>query len=139
MTAVNPSRFSLVEHEIDIRVRYQETDAQGRVHHANYISYFEIGRIEMMRAGGASYRQLEADGIMLVVTHVECNYHTGAKYDDLLALKTILESAKGVRVRHRYELRNKESNELVVEGRSVVASIDHDGKVVRLPAWLRTK
>src|SRR5262245_18441203 len=59
------------QHEIQIRVRYQETDAQGRVHHANYLTYFEMGRVEFLRAMGHSYRELEASGVMLVVSEMQ--------------------------------------------------------------------
>ena len=122
-------------HEIDIRVRYQETDAQGRVHHANYLSYFEIGRVEMLRAAGVDYRKLEADGLMLVVSEAHCKYYVGAKYDDLLRLRTIVVQARGVRVKHRYEMFLGE--DLVCEGTTTVAAINRDGNVVRLPKWLQ--
>ena len=127
--------LSLTEHQIDVRVRYQETDAQGRVHHATYINYFEIGRVEYLRAVGYSYRQLEADGIHLVVTEISCNYFKGAMYDDLLRLTTRVRRARGVRIEHEYELTL--DGELVVSGRSVVASVDPSGKIKRLPDWLQ--
>ncbi len=129
-----PQSLTLREHEIEIRVRYQETDAQGRVHHATYINYFEIGRVEFLRAAGYSYRQLEADGIYLVVAEVSCNFFRGAMYDDLLQLKTSVTRAKGVRIRHEYELTL--DGETVVTGHTVVASVSPDGKVKRLPPWL---
>ncbi len=103
-------------HETDIRVRYQETDAQGRVHHATYANYFEIGRIEMLRSAGVSCRKLEADGLMLVVVHLECNFHKGAEYDDLLRLVTKVERARGVRITHSYRLFHGE--ELVADGKT---------------------
>ncbi len=62
MTSVNQLIPVPTEHEIQIRVRYQETDAQGRVHHSNYVNYFEVGRVEMLRASGRTYRDLEAAG-----------------------------------------------------------------------------
>ncbi len=125
----------LREHEIEIRVRYQETDAQGRVHHANYANYFEMGRVEMLRASGVSYRELEQAGVMLVVSKLNCDFHLGAEYDDLLRLKTTVLRAKGVRVHHKYELFR--DDELVAEGETVVAAVNPAGKVVRLPEWLR--
>ncbi len=135
MASVNPSPIIPRTHETTIRVRYQETDAQGRVHHANYINYFEIGRVEMLRASGISYRQLEESGIMLVVTDVECKYFLPAQYDDLLVLKTTNVLAKGVRIRHRYEI--TKDSQRVVMGETTVACVNRDGKVTRLPAWLR--
>ena len=85
-------------------MRYQETDAQGRCHHANYINFFEVGRVEMLRAAGFNYRELEAQGIFLVVTEVMCNYLEGARYDDLLTVETNLEWAKGARIKHTYRI-----------------------------------
>lgn len=123
------------QHEMEIRVRYQETDGQGRVHHANYFSYFEMGRIELLRAAGVSYKELEAQGYMLVVAEISCQYFLPADYDDVLRLRTTTERAKGVRVTHLYELFRGE--ELLAKGRSVVACVRPDGKVQRLPDHLR--
>ncbi|MFO0870123.1 MAG: thioesterase family protein [Pirellulales bacterium] len=127
----------LTRHEITIRVRYQETDAQARVHHANYVTYFEQGRVELLRAAGFSYKRLEEEGILLVVAEIECRYYLPAEYDDLLRLVTTTVRAKGARIEHRYELYRDE--ELVVEGRSVVACVDRSGRVRRLPPWLCTR
>ena len=131
----NPNPSLPRVHELEIRVRYQETDAQGRVHHANYINYFEVGRIEMLRASGVDYRGVEEDGWMLVVAEVKCNYYVGAKFDDLLRLKTSVVRARGVRVTHHYELRR--GDELMCDGETTVVAVNHDGKVVRLPKWLQ--
>ena len=124
----------LSRHEIAIRVRYQETDAQARVHHANYITYFEQGRVELLRAAGYSYKRLEDEGILLVVAEVECKYYLPAEYDDLLRLVTTTVKAKGARIEHHYALYREQA--LIVEGRTVVACIDRTGRVQRLPAWL---
>ena len=135
MTSVNPSPVVPLNHEITVRVRYQETDAQGRVHHTNYINYFEVARVEMLRVSGRTYRDLEAEGIHLVVTKVACTYHRAAMYDDLLTIKTTVTRAKGVRIHHHYEIFDQ--GELVAEGDSIVAAVDPTGKVIRLPQWLR--
>lgn len=135
MTTVNPLPVVPREHEIQIRVRYQETDAQGRVHHTNYINYFEVARVEMLRQSGRTYRDLESSGIMLVVTSVKCHYLQAANYDDLLTIRTSVKKAKGVRINHHYEIFN--GDQLVAEGDTVVAAIDSNGKVVRLPSWLQ--
>jgi acyl-CoA thioester hydrolase len=125
----------LRQHEIEIRVRYQETDGQGRVHHANYFNYFEMGRIELLRAAGVSYKELESDGYMLVIAEITCQYFLPADYDDLLRLRTTTERARGVRVTHLYELFR--GDELLAKGRSVVACVRRDGRVQRLPDCLR--
>jgi acyl-CoA thioester hydrolase len=124
----------LREHAIEFRVRYQETDAQGRVHHANYLTYFETGRVELLRASGRNYRDLEASGVFLVVAEASCQYYLGAVYDDLLTLHTRTVRAKGARIEHEYRVMR--GDELLAEGRTVVACTDHEGKVRRLPEWL---
>ena len=126
----------LRQHEIEIRVRYQETDAQGRVHHASYLNYFEIGRVELLRAAGYSYRQFEDDGIFLVVAEISCQYYLPANYDDLVRLRTTTERSKGARIEHTYELFR--DDDLLVRGRSVLACVNREGRVQRLPRslWL---
>src|SRR5262245_6676655 len=94
----------LNEHEIEIRVRYQETDGQGRVHHANYRTYYELGRTELLRASGSNYRDIEREGWMLVVFELNCKYHQPAFYDDLLRLQTRVLETKGARVINEYRV-----------------------------------
>lgn len=124
----------LSENEIQFRVRYQETDAQGRVHHANYVTYFEMGRTELLRSQGLSYRQLEEEGFYLVVAGIEIKYSSGAKYDDLLRLVTRTVRLKGATVEHQYEVYCED--ELIVQGKSRLGCVDRDGKVRRLPQEL---
>lgn len=125
----------LLTHEIEIRVRYQETDGQGIVHHANYLTWFEQGRVELLRAAGRSYRELEEAGVLLVVAEAHLRYHLPARFDDRLLLRTTTVRAKGARIEHRYELLR--GPELLVEGTTTVACIDRAGRVSRLPTWLR--
>lgn len=124
----------LYEHEIEIRVRYQETDAQGRVHHANYLTYFELGRTELLRAAGYEYRRIEEEGWMLVVAEMNVKYYLPANYDDLLRLRTTVTEARGARAINRYEVFR--GDELLAEGSSVVACINRQGRVTRLPKAL---
>jgi acyl-CoA thioester hydrolase len=125
----------LTEHEIEIRVRYQETDGQGRVHHANYLTWFELGRVELLRASGHSYRELEEAGVFLVVAEAAIQYFLPARFDDVLRLRTTTVRAKGARIEHRYQVFR--GQELLAEGMTIVACIDRMGRVTRLPAWLR--
>lgn len=124
----------LREHEIEIRIRYQETDGQGRLHHANYLTFFEQGRTELLRAAGYSYRQIEEEGWMLVVSEMTCKYFQPANYDDLLRVRTIVEEAKGARIINRYQVFRGDT--LLAEGHSVVACINRQGRVTRLPPRL---
>src|SRR6476646_11311806 len=108
----------LSHHEIQIRVRYQETDGQRRLHHANYFTYFEQGRTELLRAAGYDYRQIEQEGLMLVVSDISCRYYLPADYDDVLRLTTTVVEAYGARVVHAYQVFRGEA--LLAEGRSTV-------------------
>lgn len=135
MNTVNPLPSVPRHHSTQIRVRYQETDAQGHVHHGNFVNYFEIGRVEMLRQGGVSYRDFEKMGYMLVVVSMNCNYFLPAYYDDLLKLETSVVKARGVRIQHQYKILREE--ELLAMGESTVACVNRAGKPQPLPDWLR--
>ena len=135
MSSVNSGLAIPQSHEIEFRVRYQETDAQGRVHHSNYANWFEMGRTELVRAGGRSYRDIEDAGVMLVVTELKCQFIQGAQYDDLIRLKTSVVKAKGVRIVNQYEVFCGET--LLAKGETTVAAINPEGKVVPLPEFLK--
>ncbi len=121
--------------EITIRVRYAETDRMGLLHHANYLIYFEQGRTELLRAHGLSYKDLEDQGYLLVLTKIEVKYRWPARYDDLLTLKTTVIRTTTVRIDHRYELFCE--GRLLAEGTSTLACIDRDGRPQALPDFLR--
>jgi len=76
--------------EIELRVRYEDADPMGVLHHAKYFTYFEIGRTEMLRAAGGNHRSLEEDGVFFVVVKANCRYHRPAYYDDLLTIRTTI-------------------------------------------------
>ena len=122
-------------HETTIRVRYQETDGQRRLHHANYLTYFEVGRTEMLRATGVTYRDFEDAGLFLVVSEVACSYRAPADYDDLLTVRTRLEKSGGASLRHAYEIVRGAT--ILATGSTVVVCVDREGRVHRLPEWLR--
>ncbi len=121
-------------HEIQFRVRYQETDAQGRVHHANYFTYFEMGRVEMLRAAGYDYGKLEEEGILLVVHKIECQYIAPASYDDLLTLRTKLLRITPAHCDQSYEVLR--DSKLLAKGASTLACVDRTGQVRRMPDWM---
>jgi acyl-CoA thioester hydrolase len=125
----------LPTHTIEFRVRYQETDGQGIVHHANYLTWLEQGRVELLRSAGHSYRELEEQGILLVVAEANLKYYLPARFDDLLRLVTTAVRAKGARIEHRYELFRGDT--LLAEATTNIACIDRKGRVTRLPAWLQ--
>jgi acyl-CoA thioester hydrolase len=121
-------------HEMEIRVRYQETDGQRRVHHANFLTYFEMGRTEMLRAHGRTYREFEEAGLFMVVSDVSVRYHAPADYDDLLLLRTRVEKVGAAHIRHAYELIR--GTRILVTGTTTVVCVDAEGRVRRLPDWM---
>src|SRR4051812_2454421 len=120
--------------EIEIRVRYAETDRMGLLHHANYLVYFEQGRTELLRPLGKSYLEMEEAGFFLVLHRIEVKYRRPARYDNLLTLRTFVTRVTPVRIEHGYELMRE--GELLAEGSSTLACVDREGKLQPLPGWL---
>jgi acyl-CoA thioester hydrolase len=127
----------MTQGEIQIRVRYAETDRMGLLHHANYLVYFEQARIELLRASGVTYKELEDQGFLLVLTRIEVRYKLPAQYDDLLTVRTFVERVTYVRIDHRYEVRR--GDQLVAEASSTLACVGRDGRPQALPELLRTE
>ncbi|MDO5554539.1 MAG: YbgC/FadM family acyl-CoA thioesterase [Planctomycetia bacterium] len=126
------------EGSIDIRVRYQETDSMGVVHHGNYFTWFEMGRTELLRqVAGISYRDLAQSETLLAVVKAECSYKSPARYDDVLTLKTRLGKVTRVIIEHHYELYR--GYELLAVGRTVLAAVDRSGRLTSIPLWFRGK
>ncbi len=121
--------------EITIRVRYAETDRMGLLHHANHLVYFEMGRTELLRSLGYSYKDLEDQGYLLVITKVEVRYLRPIWYDDVVTLRTTVVRTTTARIEHRYEMfRN---GELLTEGLTSLACVNREGRPQPLPDFLR--
>jgi acyl-CoA thioester hydrolase len=122
--------------EIQFRVRYGETDQMGIVYHGNYAQYFEMGRTEWLRKMGFSYKQMEADGIMLPVISLSINYKKSARYDDLITVKTKLAKRPTAKIEFDYEIVN-ENNEILTTGNSVLVFMDiHKNRPTRCPDYI---
>ena len=117
--------------EITIRVRYYETDRMGLLHHANYVVYFEAGRVELLRKRGLTYRAMEDAGHLLVMVEIGCKFKRPAYFDDLLTLRTVVEKVTHVKIVHRYEVRR--DGLLLAEGHSTLACVDREGRPQALP------
>lgn len=117
--------------EIEIRVRYAETDAMGYLHHSRYFVYFEMGRTELLRQTGVSYRDMESRGLFYVVARLESKFRAPAHYDDVLTLVTWVEKITPVRVEHRYELMR--GDKLLCEAGSMLVLVGRDGRPQPLP------
>ena len=125
----------LDQHEIQIRVRYAETDAMGYLHHANYFVYFEMGRTELLRAQGGNYREMEEQGRFMVVVRLNCQFRVPARYDDLLTLRTRITNIGAVKLEHEYQVFR--DGTLLTQAQSTLACVDAHGKVQPIPEAFR--
>jgi acyl-CoA thioester hydrolase len=119
------------EGRIDIRVRYAECDPMGVAHHTAYPVWLEMGRTELLRDAGATYRALEDAGILLVVVSLSIRYRRPAKYDDVLTLVTRLTGTSKVKIGHEYVLRRGE--DVLATAETTLACIDRTGKAQPIP------
>ena len=110
-------------HETKIRVRYGETDKMGYAYYGIYPQYFEVGRTELIRQYGLSYKSMEDEGIMLPVMDLKINYLKPAFYDDLLTVKTTVTKKPLVRIEFEYEVFNQ-NQELLTQGHTTLVFID---------------
>lgn len=125
--------------DLNIRVRYAETDQMGVVYHGNYAQYFEMGRVEWLRNLGVSYKGMEEMGIMLPVVTLNMNYKKPALYDDLLTIRTIFKSQTSVRIEFDYEIYN-EKKELLTTGYSMLVFVDmKSGRPTLPPKYVSEK
>ena len=123
-------------HQIQVRVRYSETDQMGVVYHGNYIPYFEIGRVEWLRNKGVSYKSLEESGIALPIVSMTVNYKKPARYDDLLTVKTTFKQYSSVKIEFDCEIWSAE-NELLTTAHFILVFVDIKlGKAIIPPADL---
>ena len=129
-------KHSYPTHEFQVRVRYQETDQMGIVYHANFFTFFEIGRTEYLRSCGYSYREMEEEGAFAVVVKAECSYHKAAKYDDLLTIKTTIKRITRVKVEYEHQVFR--DSELLATGHITLAFVDSEGKIRSAPKWIQT-
>jgi acyl-CoA thioester hydrolase len=120
------------------RVIYGDTDAMGIVYYANYLRFFEIGRTEYVRARGALYRAIEADGLMLPVSEAWAKYLAPARYDDVVNIHTRIEELGHATLRFEYRLVREADEVLLAKGYTVHACLNRaTGKVTRMPLAVR--
>ena len=119
--------------ETQVRVRYAETDQMGIVYYGNYAMYYEVARVECMRALGISYRELEETGVLMPVLENHTNYLAPAKYDDLLTIKVSIKEMPKVKITFCCDIFN-EKNELINVGRTILVFVNKDtGRPCRMP------
>jgi acyl-CoA thioester hydrolase len=120
-----------------LRVRYAETDKMGVVYYANYLVWFEVGRADLLRSLGWTYREMELAGISLPVIEAHCEYSRPARYDDEIDVRTEGRMLSPVRMEFQYQVVKKVDQTVVASGRTVHAALDSSGKPCRLPDRVR--
>ena len=118
-----------------VRVRYADTDQMGMAYHGNYVRWFEVGRTEMLRAQGMSYREMEEAGFRMPVLEVHCRYLKPARYDDELAIETALAELGRASLRFEYRIVRQTDGGLLACGMTRHCFLDAAGRPVRPPAF----
>jgi acyl-CoA thioester hydrolase len=124
---------------LTFRVRYVDCDPMGYMHHSHFLPMLEMGRTELLRNTGISYRDLEAQNVLFTVTKITINYKRPARYDDELELLTRIVRMTHVRIDHAYEMYNCATRELLCTAESTVACINRQGQVQPIPDFLKSK
>lgn len=123
-------------HRFQFRVRYADTDQMGFAYYGNYLAWFEVGRAELLRALGTTYREVEAAGTWLPVVEARCRYLAPARYDDLLAVETGVAGAGRASVTFGYRVVRESDGALLATGTTEHCFLDRDGRPARPPAAL---
>lgn len=125
----------MITAETQVRIRYGETDQMGVVYYGNYAAYYEVGRVELFRSMGFSYRSLEEDGIQMPVTQMRCKYLKPATYDEVIRVVTSIPAIPSTRITFQYDLYNQ-SDELINTGETTLVFIDKNReRPVKAPSW----
>ena len=126
----------MTKHKTTCRVRYGDTDKMGFVYHANYFRWFEIGRSEMLRSRGISYKDIESKGFHLPLSEMYCKFNTPSQYDDILLIETSLDKHYRAGMKFDYQIFSENGDNLLASGYTKHACVDSGGRVVRPPKFL---
>ena len=120
--------------EVRLRVRYAETDQMGVVYHANHFIWFEVGRVELLRQLGFSYRDMEeSDGCFIAVVDARCRYKSPVRYDDEVIVRTHLKNVRESFVHFAYELVRVSDGVLLAEGETTHIVTDSEMRTRAIP------
>ena len=121
--------------DVEIRVRYAETDQMGVAYYSNYLVWFEVGRSELCRKRGFSYAKLEASGYKLVVTDARCHYRNSARYDEVITVRTWLEGVRKRMITFGYQIlrRDTDREEIIADGETRHLCLGSNGVPKSLP------
>ena len=123
--------------DVEIRVRYGETDQMGIVYHAEYLVWCEIGRTEYIRAAGLPYAEMERRGTALAVADASLRYHGPARYDDRVRVETSLRSVGSRAITFDYAIFNATTGAKLVTARTMLVAIDSQGRTAVIPQDIR--
>lgn len=124
----------MITREIELRVRYKETDGMGIVHHSNYVTYYETARTEMLRGFGTTYRDMEREGVMMPVLAVDMKFISPAYYDDLLKIRITIKERPTARITFYHEIFRGDM--LLNTGSVTLAFMDsRTRRAIRAPKW----
>jgi acyl-CoA thioester hydrolase len=119
------------------RVIYGDTDRMGHAYYGNYFRWFEIGRTELFRALGLSYKAIEERGIYLPVSECRAKYASPARYDDVIVIETTVDATVKGGIKFDYRIYREDGRTLLAEGFTKHAFVDQTGRVVRPPEFIR--
>lgn len=123
--------------DVELRVRYGETDQMGVVYHAEYLVWCEIGRTEFIRALGLPYAEMERRGTALAVAEASLRYHGSARYDDRIRVETTLRSAGSRAITFDYAIFNADTGGKLVTAHTMLVALDRDGRSTTIPPDVR--
>ena len=131
-----PEKVTVQKHVITIRPRYSETDQGGVVHHSVYPVWFEMGRTELLRVNKIAYKDLEAAGVHFVVARLSIKYRQPARYDEEVELETACSVVSASKIEHVYKLTRSGDSVIIAEGSSILACVNEQGKIRRIPEFM---
>jgi acyl-CoA thioester hydrolase len=125
-------------HETRLRVRYAETDQMGVVHHANYLIWMELARVEWCEAMGFQYKDMEREeGVFLAVVETGCRHLRPARFDDRISVRSVVEEANSRVAKFAYEIRRETDRELLATGFTKHVYVNREMQRSRLPEKYR--
>ncbi len=132
--------FKRADYVAEYRILYGDTDTMGQAYYANYLKWFEIGRAELFRKKGFSYKEVEERGYFLPVIEAFCKYHQPAVYDDIILIATRFSVERRIRLRFDYEIYKKDENEpIVATGYTIHVCLNNKKRPVRPPEFILEK
>ena len=126
----------MFQHEIQVRVRYAETDKMGYVYYGNYATYFEVARVEAMRAIGFSYRKMEEEGVMMPVLELKNQFKSPGYYDELLTIRISIPKMPTLKILFNYEVIGEDGRDVNIGETTLVFVNKTTSKPIRIPAEL---